>query len=146
MAASVKSREANPPDSLQEKGSSPDWRRKGTVLLLTHSSQTQNAMKKTTSFSPPTHEEIAAYAYHLWEAEGRISGRDLEYWFQAKAHLLADRLYEAGMLDQITPVLMNSRDLNRSHIPFRPTGSLPERSVRRTVRRPAIAREERAPV
>lgn len=49
-------------------------------------------------FIPPTHEEIAAYAFQLWEAEGRQHGRDMDHWLQAEAHLLADRQYEAGVL------------------------------------------------
>lgn len=48
----------------------------------------------------PTDSEIATYAYYLWESEGRLSGRDLDYWLQAKAHLIADRQYEAGLLEK----------------------------------------------
>ena len=47
----------------------------------------------------PSDEEIARYAYHLWEAEGRIHGRDLDYWLQAQAHLKAHREYEAKLLE-----------------------------------------------
>jgi hypothetical protein len=54
--------------------------------------------KETKTFSEPTGDEIAAYAYKLWEAEGRPDGRDLDHWLQAKAHLTADRQYEAGVL------------------------------------------------
>jgi hypothetical protein len=54
--------------------------------------------KQTKTFTEPTVEEIAAYAYKLWEAEGRPHGRDLDHWLQAKAHLTADRQYEAGVL------------------------------------------------
>lgn len=54
--------------------------------------------KQTKTFSEPTNDEIAAYAYKLWEAEGRPDGRDLDHWLQAKAHLTADRQYEAGVL------------------------------------------------
>jgi hypothetical protein len=52
----------------------------------------------TKNFQPPTDEEIARYAYYLWESEGRIGGRDLDYWLQAKAHLTTTREYEAGIL------------------------------------------------
>ena len=60
-------------------------------------------------FQPPTDEEIARYAYHLWEADGRIHGRDMDYWLQAKTHLTTTREYEAGLLEntgsqQKTPV------------------------------------------
>ena len=43
---------------------------------------------------PP--EAVAAYAYHIWEQEGRPVGRDREHWLQAEAQLrwalLADEL------------------------------------------------------
>ncbi len=45
-------------------------------------------------FQKPTEQEIADYAYYLWESEGRISGRDLDYWLQAKAHFTAVHQYE----------------------------------------------------
>lgn len=51
------------------------------------------------NFQPPTEEEIARYAYYLWESEGRIHGRDLDYWLQAEAHLNTTREYEAGLLN-----------------------------------------------
>jgi hypothetical protein len=39
---------------------------------------------------------VAAYAYHIWEQEGRPVGRDREHWLQAEAQLrwalLADDL------------------------------------------------------
>ena len=54
--------------------------------------------KQTKIFTEPTQDEIAAYAYKLWEAEGRPNGRDVDHWLQAKAHLTADRQYEAGVL------------------------------------------------
>lgn len=47
---------------------------------------------------PPTDEEIARYAYFLWESEGCVHGRDLDYWLQAKTHLTTTREYEAGLL------------------------------------------------
>lgn len=54
--------------------------------------------KKVNGFIEPSAEEIAAYAYYLWESEGRQSGRDLDYWLDAKAHLEIDRKFEAGLL------------------------------------------------
>jgi hypothetical protein len=44
---------------------------------------------KTENSTQPSQEEIAAYAYHLWEANGRQSGRDAEYWFQAQTQIKA---------------------------------------------------------
>jgi len=62
--------------------------------------------KEKRSFAPPTHAEIAAYAYQLWEADGRRHGRDIDYWLQAQAHLTADRKYEAGLLpEQSAPIV-----------------------------------------
>lgn len=40
-----------------------------------------------TPASEPTHDEIAAYARAIWEADGRPQGRDLEHWLMAEAHL-----------------------------------------------------------
>lgn len=53
---------------------------------------------KIKAFKEPTHEEIAVYAYYLWEFEGRPHGKDKEHWQQARAYLIADRQYEAGVL------------------------------------------------
>ncbi|MEO6181928.1 MAG: DUF2934 domain-containing protein [Verrucomicrobiota bacterium] len=50
------------------------------------------------NFQLPTDDDIAVYAYYLWESEGRVTGRELDYWLQAKAHLVAHRQYEAGLL------------------------------------------------
>jgi hypothetical protein len=36
---------------------------------------------------PPTHEQVAAVAYSLWEQEGRPHGRDREHWQKALAQL-----------------------------------------------------------
>lgn len=49
-------------------------------------------------FVAPSEEDIAEYARHLWEYEGRQHGRDLQYWLEAKAHLTVHRQYEAGLL------------------------------------------------
>ena len=35
----------------------------------------------------PTHEEIAAAAYLIWEREGRPEGRGVEHWLKAKAQI-----------------------------------------------------------
>lgn len=49
----------------------------------------------TESKTQPSHDEIAAYAYHLWEANGRRQGRDVEYWLQARTQL-ANRAAKAS--------------------------------------------------
>ena len=47
-------------------------------------------------------DEVAQRAYQLWVAAGQPAGRDLEYWLQAEAELLAarqsDRSPEVGGL------------------------------------------------
>lgn len=40
--------------------------------------------KKNKEASRPTCEEISALAYHLYEQEGRPSGRHVEHWLQAE--------------------------------------------------------------
>jgi hypothetical protein len=52
-------------------------------------------MKTEQQSTRPTQQEIAAYAYRLWETDGRQHGRDQEYWFQAEAQLTADRKQDA---------------------------------------------------
>jgi hypothetical protein len=37
----------------------------------------------------PTHEQIAARAYEIWEAQGRPEGADRENWFEAERQLRA---------------------------------------------------------
>jgi hypothetical protein len=45
-------------------------------------------------------DEVARRAYELWEAAGRSAGKDMEFWLQAEAELLAalrrGRSSEAG--------------------------------------------------
>jgi hypothetical protein len=38
----------------------------------------------------PTHSEIAALAYQLYEAGGRIDGRDVDDWLEAERRLRPD--------------------------------------------------------
>jgi hypothetical protein len=45
--------------------------------------------------SPVTREEIALYAYYIWEKEGRPEGRALEHWLQAELQLRAARPLDA---------------------------------------------------
>jgi|GEM_PF-1310267 len=62
-----------------------------------------NETKRAKSFTAPTPEEISTYAYYLWEADGRQHGCDMDHWLQAKAHLIADRQYESGVLQAPPP-------------------------------------------
>lgn len=43
------------------------------------------------AWAPLGDDEIAAYAYFLWEADGRPHGRDQDHWYQAKALLTVAR-------------------------------------------------------
>jgi len=43
----------------------------------------------TDSEAQPGHEQIAALAYSLWEAKGRVDGAAEEDWFRAEAELKA---------------------------------------------------------
>jgi hypothetical protein len=43
----------------------------------------------------PTHEEIAARAYLIFEQSGRVPGRDLENWLAAEAQLMGKHQTEA---------------------------------------------------
>jgi|GEM_PF-932731 len=45
----------------------------------------------------PTKQEIATYAYYLWETEGRQGGKEMDYWLQAEAQLIADRKHNAAL-------------------------------------------------
>jgi len=48
----------------------------------------------------PSHSEIAARAYTLFEQSGRIPGRDMENWLKAEAQLLAVRKEESERQSQ----------------------------------------------
>ena len=46
----------------------------------------RNTKPSATALSPePTHAEIALTAHSLWEAAGKPSGREQEFWLQAEA-------------------------------------------------------------
>jgi DUF2934 family protein len=94
----------------------------------------------TKNFQPPTDEEIARYAYCLWESEGRIHGRDLDYWLQAKAHLTAARQEEAGLLN--SEPLRETLEKNSPTATANTTAALtksPRRRQNRPSREPAYA-------
>lgn len=43
--------------------------------------------KFTGGFRPPSRDEIARLAYHLYETRGRRDGRDLDDWLAAEGEL-----------------------------------------------------------
>ncbi len=57
-------------------------------------------MSDPQNFQQPTPQEIADHAYYLWDSEGRVHGRDIEYWLQAEAHLVKNRQHKAGLLQE----------------------------------------------
>jgi hypothetical protein len=67
-------------------------------------------------------DHIRVRAYHLWEANGRPEGRDLEFWEQARQTLSQN---EAGTT--------NRRDATRSKASTSAAAAVPKR-VRRSAR------------
>ncbi len=51
-------------------------------------------MNETPSTGQPTHDQIAACAYLIWELEGRPEGREREHWAQAETQLLVCRAHD----------------------------------------------------
>jgi hypothetical protein len=102
-------------------------------------------MSKTSIlYAEPTEEEIARYAYFLWESEGRCSGRDLDYWLEAKRHLTVDRQYEAGLLEGMPPK-KTKKALNPDET-LAPVSSAPEskRVKNRQPKAPSVREPEEA--
>jgi hypothetical protein len=65
-------------------------------------------MQNTIEQARPAEDQIARLAYHLWEQQGRPSGRDVEHWFMAERQLLAEQraaLELAGAPKQANPPL-----------------------------------------
>ena len=61
------------------------------------------------SAAEPTPEEIALYAYAIWEHEGRPEGREIEHWQQAEAQLRAAR----PLADRARPVLVGGGESHK---------------------------------
>jgi Protein of unknown function (DUF2934) len=51
-----------------------------------------------TSVATPLNERIRLRAYHLWEADGRPAGRDVEFWERARALIAIEDNPTAGQL------------------------------------------------
>ena len=49
---------------------------------------------ETNESSQPTPEEIAVFAFLIWEKEGRPSGQLRKHWLQAEIQLLACRAHD----------------------------------------------------
>jgi len=62
-------------------------------------------LKQSTNVNArPSHDEIAALAYSIFEKNGRIPGRDKENWLQAEKQLLATRQSTEGSNATARPV------------------------------------------
>lgn len=48
---------------------------------------TISATRRTATSRPPTHDEIAARAYAMWEDQGRPEGHDSDIWLAAERAL-----------------------------------------------------------
>ena len=57
----------------------------------------------------PSHEEIAARAYEIFEQSGKVAGHDTENWLAAEAQLVAAQKQESGRRAQ-----QNGRQLQMS--------------------------------
>jgi len=42
----------------------------------------------------PAHEEVALFAYYIWEQQGRPDGHDAEHWFEAEKQLEATHTHD----------------------------------------------------
>jgi hypothetical protein len=83
----------------------------------------------------PTHDEIAVAAYGLWEAAGKPSGRDEEFWLVAKDKLQQEHyLLSASLLESLR--LQRSRGENLEHGPMR--SEIPTSANKRSQRRASL--------
>ena len=60
----------------------------------------------------PSQEEIARCAYLIWESEGCIHGRDVEYWIQAERQLIANYESAQNRKDDVKKKNKNKRPWN----------------------------------
>jgi hypothetical protein len=54
-------------------------------------------------FMRPSHEEIAALAYHVYLSEGCPEGRAIQHWLEAEAQLMATRQADARAAAVVAP-------------------------------------------
>jgi hypothetical protein len=59
-----------------------------SITLMNHKTAPSSA--PTTPAASFSEDDIRSYAQHLYEQSGRIPGRDLDNWFEAKACLEAN--------------------------------------------------------
>lgn len=53
----------------------------------------------------PTHEDIAALAYALWQEDGCRDGAQEEHWLQAEQQLTANRAIAGQVTTKLVPIL-----------------------------------------
>lgn len=81
---------------------------------------------ETQDIPQPSHEEIAVYAFLIWEKEGCPSGREAAHWLQAEKQLLADYHHDNGVLHPLSAVApaKSSRQAKKTKGPVREMVSL----------------------
>jgi len=89
-----------------------DRRRKGKVAMQTPTGNT----------TQPKHEEIAARAYQIWEASGRLSGSELKNWLQAERGLTSPGITKASSSPAKTSEKVPSQSNEKSETGNRKVG------------------------
>ncbi len=77
-----------------------------------------------------TDEQIRIHAYHLWEANGRPDGRDLEFWERAQQSLAN------GQHQTTPPIRQSPQSKTRSRAAAAAEGAAREAPPRRLRRNP----------
>lgn len=62
----------------------------GKSRVVAAAPRAEKVVRKPAADQGPTRDEIARRAYEIYEASGRIDGRDEQNWLQAEQELLAD--------------------------------------------------------
>lgn len=73
----------------------------------------------------PTHEEIAACARQIYEAEGRPEGKALEHWLQAETRLMAERNPQPAELAAKPATGATKSRTTKPHVAKRTRSNLP---------------------
>jgi hypothetical protein len=58
--------------------------------------------------------EIAVVAYQMWEAAGQPASRDLQFWLDAEAQLVAAKVLAVNPLAHLSPVLPKNNPADKA--------------------------------
>lgn len=83
--------------------------------------------ENTTSFTPPSHDEIARYAYEIWQSEGCRRGCAMAHWLLAEQLLTAEARAQAR-LAQRSQVMRRARAVPSRARPRETINPSPRRS------------------